>query len=224
MERIKCFWLEPTLTIRPWLRRYLPPRKDRLDTCSHPANHGYHNAMFLLPDITDCKFRDEVHGNTTYPNQLDLKDILLRYEPPRTDPRWPTDCPCGRYHFTEDDEWQFFVRNLYRRADTGEIMTLDDAPAGAMFDASYLHDQPGWCGPDGRSIHVVLPNGNKWCIDSRCSNCTRKDDDVHKCWVRHGEPPELTVDKNGNTCAAGAGSILSGDYHGFLRNGFLEQC
>lgn len=44
---------------------------------------------------------------------------------------------------------------------------------------------------------------------------------VHKCWCRHGEAPNFTVDKNGVTCIAGAGSIQIGNYHGFLQNGFL---
>jgi hypothetical protein len=34
----------------------------------------------------------------------------------------------------------------------------------------------------------------------------------------------LTVDKNGDTCAAGAGSILTPAWHGFLRNGELVAC
>jgi hypothetical protein len=37
--------------------------------------------------------------------------------------------------------------------------------------------------------------------------------------VRHGEPPQITVDKRGLTCHAGAGSIALGSYHGFLHNG-----
>jgi hypothetical protein len=41
----------------------------------------------------------------------------------------------------------------------------------------------------------------------------------HKCWIRHGKAPLITVDKNGVTCGAGTGSIAAGDYHGFLRNG-----
>jgi hypothetical protein len=48
-------------------------------------------------------------------------------------------------------------------------------------------------------------------------------DRLHRCWVRHGDAPELTVDKNGKTCGAGGGSIVSGSYHGFLRNGFLTD-
>ncbi len=49
--------------------------------------------------------------------------------------------------------------------------------------------------------------------------CRRLQPRPHKCWIRHGTPPDLTVDKNGVTCNAGAGSILVGDYHGFLVNG-----
>lgn len=88
-----------------------------------------------------------------------------------------------------------------------------------MWDCWWYPDD--WKGPDGRSIEVICPNGKYWAIDSRASNCTLPEDTVHRCWVRHGEPPELTVDKNGVTCQAGAGSILAGDYHGFLQNGWL---
>jgi hypothetical protein len=63
-------------------------------------------------------------------------------------------------------------------------------------------------------------------IDGICSNCTDREDALkggHKCWVRHGDAPLITVDKNGKTCGAGGGSILSGSYHGFLRNGELVE-
>ena len=79
-------------------------------------------------------------------------------------------------------------------------------------------------GPDGKYLIVKLPNGSIWTVDGRASNCTMSEDTKHKCWVRHGVPPNITVDKNGLTCAAGAGSILAGGWHGFLRNGELIQC
>ena len=79
----------------------------------------------------------------------------------------------------------------------------------------------GWTNCDGRHLYAVLPNRHYWDIDSRASNCTLKSDWEHRCWVRHGEPPLITVDKAGITCAAGAGSILAGDYHGFLQNGIF---
>lgn len=75
-------------------------------------------------------------------------------------------------------------------------------------------------------LHAVCPNGQHWDIDSRASNCTRREDNVHRCWVRHGDPTQphtVHVDKNGDTCAAGAGSIIVNAkqpaYHGFLHNG-----
>jgi hypothetical protein len=79
-------------------------------------------------------------------------------------------------------------------------------------------------GPDGRSLIVRCPGGQDWMIDSRASNCTRKDDNKHFCWVRRGKPEDgtLHVDKNGDTCSAGAGSIQTANWHGFLHNGLLH--
>ena len=112
---------------------------------------------------------------------------------------------------------------IYKRTDTGEEMTWRDAPIGAMMYADWMDDCPEYLGPDGKCLIVKTPGG-EWYVDSRASNCTRKDDKIHRCWVRHGTPPNITVDKNGNTCAAGAGSIMMGKYHGFLRNGELTDC
>jgi hypothetical protein len=106
---------------------------------------------------------------------------------------------------------------LYRRMDTGEEISLYEAPPGAMW--FYYRDISN--GDPG--VLFVMTPGGEWCVDSQASNCTRPGED-HKCWIRHGEAPDITVDKNGNTCAAGAGSIQCGSYHGFLRNGYLEEC
>lgn len=82
---------------------------------------------------------------------------------------------------------------------------------------------PGrWTNCPGRHLVVILPNGHTWDVDSRASNCTLPEDRTHRCWVRDSDNLEtMTVGKGGNTCAAGAGSILAGDYHGFLQNGWL---
>ena len=40
-------------------------------------------------------------------------------------------------------------------------------------------------------------------------------------WIKNAN---ITVDKNGNTCSAGGGSIMGRTYHGFLRNGYLDEC
>jgi hypothetical protein len=139
---------------------------------------------------------------------------------PHDDSRWPTHCEkgCG-YAFTEEDEWQHFHNVWYQRPETGEKWIIHDLPPGAMYDAFWM----GHKGPDGLSLQVICPNGAPWAIDGRASNCTMPEDNVHWCWIRHGEPPEITVDKNGPTCAAGAGSIQARDYHGFLQNGWLTE-
>lgn len=80
----------------------------------------------------------------------------------------------------------------------------------------------GWTNCSGIHLHTVLPTGEPWDVDSRASNCTMKDDGEHRCWVRHGDPSKgelVHVDKNGLTCAAGAGSIATSQWHGFLHHG-----
>lgn len=99
----------------------------------------------------------------------------------------------------------------------------DDGKPFAEADRARLLDRPG---PDGRVLIVRLPDGHDWVIDSRASNCTMPNDDTHWCWVRSGRPEDRTLDvgKGGHTCAAGAGSIATGSYHGFLRQGALVRC
>lgn len=151
----------------------------------------------------------------------------------RADSRWPTKCEkCGT-PFKSVDLWLVDHERLYRRGDSSELVTLRDAPPGACWDAGWFRDGSradrklgcgARIGPDGRTLVVRCPDGHDWIIDSRASNCTKKDDNAHWCWVRHGKPEDgtLHVDKNGNTCAAGAGSIQTPHWHGFLHNGVLH--
>lgn len=114
---------------------------------------------------------------------------------------------------------------VFTRSDTGERITLAKAPAGAMWDAWWMESGAVTL-ESGRTVHLVvrLPNGHDWMPGHGARNCTRKGQD-HDCWCVHGEPPNLTVDKNPalgrSTCQAGAGSIGSTNWHGFLRNGEL---
>lgn len=92
---------------------------------------------------------------------------------------------------------------------------------GGADPASGLPNRrPSFVFEDGPCLTVMTPGG-VWRIDSRASNCGSPYDYEHRCWVRHGEPPAVTVDKEGVTCVAGAGSIQCGDFHGFLRDGAL---
>ena len=198
------------------------------DRCPHEYNHGYHNAMTFLNNVP--------HGSANRESA-----------PPKTDHRWPTECLCGA-PFRENDSWHLFVQPLYkvtatlspsqspdaaRLAEVGDVYTLRTAPPGAIWDTPWLkerhipHPRKGKSlvfapGSDGLILTCKTPGGD-WCIDGRCSNCSMPEDNEHRCWVRHGDVPEIHVDKNGYTCQAGAGSIISGSYHGFLHNGCLVQ-
>jgi len=136
------------------------------------------------------------------------------------------------------------------RTDTGEVVRtgLNSmwGPVGAMWFERYVSEhrptgpddwnhsyliqpdadakrEPSYTFVDGWHLIVITPGG-QWNIDSRASNCGSPYDYKHRCWVRHGQPPNITVDKDGVTCVAGGGSIQCGSYHGFLRNGELTDC
>lgn len=117
---------------------------------------------------------------------------------------------CQGTYTTTEREW--------KRTDTGEIRW--GWPSEFGIGAMYFANCQLWDNDSGEHLIVITPGG-AWDVDSRARNCTLKDDRLHRCWIRHGEPPNVTVDKNGVTCGAGSGSILAGDYHGFLREGCL---
>ncbi len=201
---VLCFWLEPEPAARVYLRRYA-----RWNSAVDPKH--YHSALTFIGNV---------HARLVRPHAA-LSEVWEEDLPPmpsHKDSHWPTACDCG-YRFVDEDEWQVFGKPIYRRLDTRELTTLQEAPEGAMWDAFWLDHRKG---EDGLSIMVKCPGGKEWWIDGQATNCTMPKDQVHRCWVRHGVPPALTVNKAGKTCAAGAGSIVAGSYHGFLRNGEFQ--
>lgn len=132
---------------------------------------------------------------------------------------------CGQQLSTENMSRGAAAR--WRRIDTGEVKNhIHEFSVGAMWRATwYKSEKNGLYGWDWDNATepplIVLTPGGDWNIDSRASNCTLPNERLHRCWVRHGAPPTITVDKNGSTCRAGGGSIMCGNYHGFLQNGFL---
>lgn len=223
MTPIKVFWIEPTDRERQWLRRF-SYGKDR--PC--PKSSYGCDAMFELGE-----------GDVLYTADGYIDATSRKPMPPRDDPRWPKVCAACGQPFGKKDEFQLHTKQIYVRPDTGARCTLNDAPPGACWDAWWIHHRnrrkyeaapvPGvgnMVGDDGRSLIVRCPDGHDWMVDSRASNCTMKDNNTHHCWVRHGKPEDgtLHVDKAGNTCAAGAGSIATGKWHGFLHCGFLTTC
>ncbi len=213
---IQCFMIEPTDQMKRWLRIY-----STAVGVACPVNGTYHQGMVEIDTVAYD------------PDASEDWDPL--------DARWPTHCDCGA---ELKGHRHVFTQLLWRRLDTGEILTLRDMPDGAMYHANWFAKYKHFTGLDGLSLHVRVPERHDWNIDGRASNCdspcatcaapynahqgrdhhyvdSRPD---HKCWIRHGTPPNITVDKAGNTCGAGGGSILTKQWHGFLRNGVLEQC
>lgn len=201
------FWLERTDQVAVGLRRY--SHASRGFTCAD----GYHSALVYTG---------------LEPADYTAEGYLAPRPMVEQDDRWPDACAQCGYEFTDADEWQMWQEQVYRRIDTGDLRVLHQgAPApeapsaepGACWDARWL---PFYKGHDGITLMVRCPDGHDWCVDSRASNCTRPQE-PHQCWVRHGDPREccVTVDKNGDTCAAGAGSIGTPNWHGFLRAGQL---
>jgi hypothetical protein len=197
MENIKCFLIECNGMEFRSLRTYGG------DGC--PKNSGgYHNAHIELPagPVSDW----HLGSKTGY------KDSF------------PTKCDCGHVFSNTEKHEQLFSLDQYTCKDKpGQIFSIRNAPVGAIWRNTWYEDIPSYCGTDGKSYTVETPDG-PWHIDGTAKNCGLPNDTKHKCWCRHGEAPDFTVDKVGFTCNAGAGSIQMRSYHGFLQNGFLTNC
>jgi hypothetical protein len=121
-SRIQCFMLKPTDRVRLKLRRYNMGTKyatnDRFaeDCPGGPMDGHDASVLFLAPD-----------GANSWPGRLDADGYAQSYEdvaPPRDDPRWPSMCgQCGKA-LDPRTHWQVFQELIYRRTDTGALMTL----------------------------------------------------------------------------------------------------
>lgn len=168
-----------------------------------------------VPDREECLF-DAV--------RVDTGEVLLR------DIWHLSGLPVGAMWWSEwterkrpagPDDWAGYEQDQLERnrtlfAEHPEWYSRGASPTDPTLPAR----SPSYTFTDGPQLHVMTPGG-LWVIDSRASNCGLPYDYEHRCWVRHGEPPVVTVDKNGRTCHAGGGSIMCGSYHGFLQGGVL---
>lgn len=130
--------------------------------------------------------------------------------PGNEDPRWPVKCEGCEYEFGPEDMWQVFPEVLYRREVTGEVMTLEEAPAGAMWNGDWWPME----NPDGIVLFVRLPDGVDWMVDGKAGNCACPADPLHRCWTRTGQAPRVTARP----------SIKTSGYHGYLTDGVLSPC
>lgn len=196
MAEIQCFFLEPVAkAIESW-RRYRSRRLDNGDQPKCPSSRGYHTARVVGGQI-NLPLGEREFGRPATESEI-------------TTAPWPTACDCG-YVFAGDDHYQYNIDRIYKRADTGELMTLRAAPPGAMWYADWMHFK----GPDGHALVVKTPAGD-WCIDGPSYNNGNRGPG----WTRTGTPPMITASpsigmgKDGRAWA----------YHAWLRNGVLIDC
>lgn len=209
-NRVKCFFIEPTndYEVEVYRSSSFSSKVECLDS-------SYGGGHFAEAPVGIYSFAEQPTGGYVSKADAESKYGLSAY---------PTHCKCG-YQFTDADGFNHrFMRLYQRRDDPTQRYTLQNAPVGAMYYATWYEKYKRLCGPDGKSLVVVAPGKHDWFIDNRASNCTMPNDEVHKCWCRHGDPltGNVTVDKNGHTCAAGAGSLLIPGWHGFLTDGYLH--
>lgn len=184
---VKCFLLTPTGNERLWLRRYRS-RTEGEPKC--PGKYGYHNGHFLLGDFP---VRGEAIPSEEY----------------RDHPNWPAKCDSCDYVFVPEDEWQVFNSHLYTRGDNGEVVSLQEAPAGAMWFATWLKDwgSPVWERERKGQPHLIVRTpGGEWDIDAKSTNGDG--------WHWEGVPPNVTASPS-----IGIGPNM--EYHAWLRNGEL---
>lgn len=207
MTPVKCFLITPTDQADRFLRRYEKHSDDRAKC--EVCEHEYHQVSVLIGRFPVLLGQPDESGNH-YQRSPDVSKY-------KGDKRWPKEAPCG-YKFLPDDERQVYTETVYTD-EVGNEYSLRKPVPGMMYESWWYSDTMK--GDDGKAYIVILPDLHPWSIDGRAKNCTKPDEWTHRCWIRHGTPPVLTVDKNGNTCGAGAGSIQTPKFHGFLRDGYL---
>jgi hypothetical protein len=196
---VTCFLIEATGQYRRSLRRFSFNEREG-------QQHAHDASNFL--DVVD-KMGEEEDGQVS-------GDVY-----PHDDPKWPTRCSCG-YVFKDADYWQLSHEPEYRRTDTGELTTLREVPAGAMWIASwYVRDD----GADGISspIHkaerpgqphlIVKTPGGDWNVDQKSAN--------GQGWSWTGTPPKVTARPSIGIYGPDGQTFK---YHAFLTDGVLVDC
>lgn len=196
MDKTLCYWLEPTELVQLNLRRYVTGKTGGYCPVS---GMEYHNAVVSI--------------GTALKSDHPCVSNIHKFD--RTDPRWPSHCGCG-YKFRDCEIWQFHPKDLWKRADTGELVTQDTAAPGGMLHASWytdFDDDDLSCyrnGPDKVCLLVKLPNDVWFCADGPATNANGIM--PNSKWTRTGTIPKVTVSP----------SINHPTWHGWLKNGILS--
>lgn len=200
-SRVRCFLLTPTDEVAVCLRRYASNHSHGVSKCTY-LRERYPGAEKVAHEVHDVEV-EIARQVGTLERSLDGDSTVELL--PLDDPRWPTTCACG-FAFDASHARQVWEHRLHRRSDNGELVTLDDAPAGALY-FSHFGDVEGYQRhAPGQSLVCKTPAG-EWMIDGPASNGPG--------WTRTGTLPDISV-----TPSIGIGNPMR--MHGWLRNGWLE--
>lgn len=180
----KCFFLEEC----PGVHQFSLRRFTFSDTDPKCVGDWGHEARVDLGRHPDS-FASELHEGK--PSSGDFW--------PHDDPRWPPTCSRCAYAFKAEDEWQLFVDSLFKRFDTGEILTINDAPVGAMWWANWMSEERTKLSCDGQVLAVKLPGGHAWYPEQRASNC---DSPCKTCvvpWATHWDKTQWNKETKTST-------------------------
>lgn len=198
----KCFWAQPSgqkLVTLVTIANF--------DTC--PGSEEYHRAEATVAMLSASERAERE-----------------KYWADNQHPEWPTHCDTCRTLIEPEDRIHSIAECLlFERMDTGEFKRLHEFGAGTIFPtpSEWLNLGLEWDNLPNRPAYGIKTPGGIWYPDKRAKNCTLPDDREHRCWVIHGEPPNLTINKLGHTCEAGNGSVLLGSWHGSVSDGYLVE-
>jgi len=182
-ESVECFWLEPTSLQRVYLKKW------GFSTCLAGYTRCFSKSPLCVVEIAE--------------------EPIASW--PEDDIRWPQHCSqCGKA-FGESAGTQLAHELLYKWSGTDILLTISEAPPGAMWDAWWLkkHYEPG---PDGIHLVVRLPGMLDWQVDRPPSDEERKDGkDGDRIWTRTGYVPYVSVSP----------SVVSKFWSGRLSEGVL---
>lgn len=173
--------------------------------CCGRGEGYYHNAHTFI--------KDELGHNLSYDKGGHIGGEQKDYE----EGQWPIKCDQCDAVPPPEAQRQVFNARLYNtdsgKPEPGDLWYID-------WGNHY------WDNDTDPHLMAKVPTGEEWDIDSRASNCGSPDDRTHRCWTKSGNPEDgtITVGKGGHTCSAGAGSIQTKNWHGYLRNGEWIQC
>lgn len=247
----KVFWVEPIEFVQLFLRRYRHSDVNDITT-KCPGEHGYHNGHYDMGKFPILYTKDkEVNGRKylasrdlevtkddhRWPTKCDNCDYVFKDDEQKQvfQEHIYKRADNGQEVTLRDKipgmMWDAWWYGKERGADgISLVVKLPNLHDWAVDTTASNCDSP--CKNCGKPYNAHIDD--KGWTSGRCSPTAQYDDGTptyqdsrpeHKCWVRHGDPKtgSVHVDKDGVTCGAGAGSILSGSYHGFLHGGYLTD-